>query len=279
MTSRFDTASEGTESAVNKQILAICDGEEPVSKGRDNKQNRDQRRIPISGFITAGGSFMSAPWVAFSPFGSVHLQYGTQGSSRNSHLWTLLDANGTYAGISTAKFRNRSLNVSHASVEEDENLTHRISLLQHAMVDRNSVQGLHLQQLYGGGCNVTVLDRSRTTIEVPITIDYVNQEFSDPSDAVNFDPDGRQAFIGPSIGTNIGYSRFKRSLLFGSASVSPSWGLRELYAANLAAGMEEKVSKRFGVSIDLVYAYIDNAPATFSGSSMQMNVGMEYSFP
>lgn len=279
MTASFNPRSNGTDSVVGNRMLTICDAM-PTSEGGDGEQNREQRRMPVSGFIIAGASFTALPWAAFSPAGSVHLQYGTEGDSQGLHFQTLFDANGTYAGISTAKVRNRDLNISHVGIEEGENLTARFSLLQHAMLDRNSVQGLHLQQLYGGGCGITALNRAKEIVEIPVTIDYVNQRFANPSNTVVSPPaDTRQAFVGPSIGANIADSRLTRFPLLVAASISPSWSLREIYAANILAEAEEKISRRVGISISFAYTYIDNSPATFSGSSMQVSVGTEYSFP
>lgn len=180
---------------------------------------------------------------------------------------TSLDFSSNFGQVTQANTPTVKTNIVHGALEQDEYFVRRFYLLQQAVFDHNSSQGLDLQQLYGVGVGYKAMKDSKQELDLTATAGYTKQQLADTPE---------NDLVGSSIGDT--YNRkFPRKFVFSQVGAfHPAWNKLDDYSANIAANLSFPVFQGFGFTVGVVDSYL-NKPATgFKGNSVQFNTGLTY---
>jgi hypothetical protein len=237
----------------------------------------------LSGRLTAGGGWVTSnSGVAVGDVAATITQTVPAQVTETvpAKLRNGLSLSAAYGPVSHSRNTGSDLNLLHGEWESDQYLHSNVYLLEQLIFDRNSVQGLNLQQIYGGGIGYTGR-HGRQTVELNLTLSYVAQNFrKNPQSAKSEDGSflPNQHFFGPDFGASYLYVLPKQIVLFTSIYTSPSWSLRDLYSADSFAAISIPFSKRVGISFHATEGYIDNPAPLFRSNSLELGAGLTYSF-
>jgi len=193
---------------------------------------------------------------------------------------TLLNFTNSYSTFQQSPTPTAVTNILHGSIEEDEYLKPRFYALEQAIYDKNSVEGLALQQLYGGGLGYTVLKQPKQTLDLSGTINYTQQQFDTPIALVaGQTPSATQNLIGATAADNYTY-KFPRNILFTEiANINPQFNYPQAYTANVTVGATMPIFKNFGLALQAIDNYLNDPPQGFKQNSTQYTTGLTYTIP
>ena len=193
---------------------------------------------------------------------------------------TLLNFSNTYSTFTQSPNPTAVTNILHGSLEEDEYLKPRFYLLEQAIFDRNSVEGLALQQVYGSGLGYTVIQKTTQELDLSATINYTKQQFEQPVALnPNQTPSATQNLIGATFADNYTYKLPHHIVLTEVSNITPEFNYFQAYTANATVGATMPIIKNFGLSIQAVDNYLNDPPPGFKGNSTQYTTGLTYSIP
>lgn len=193
---------------------------------------------------------------------------------------TLLNFSNTYSTFTQSPNPTAVTNILHGSLEEDEYLKPRFYLLEQAIYDRNSVEGLALQQLYGGGVGYTVIEKPKQELDLSATINYTQQQFDQPvALSTGQKPSVTQNLIGATFGDNYNYKLPHNIVLMEVSNITPEFNYFQAYTANLTVGATMPIIKNFALSVQAIDNYLNDPPPGFKGNSTQFTTGLTYTIP
>ncbi|MHB1838613.1 MAG: DUF481 domain-containing protein [Acidobacteriaceae bacterium] len=235
----------------------------------------------ITGAVTAGYSQVNSTYNSTTLTSGVNLTRIVP-----AVLWmeaarrTLLNFSNTYSTFTQSPNPTAVTNILHGSLEEDEYLKPRFYLLEQAIYDRNSVEGLALQQVYGGGLGYTVVKNAMQELDLSATVNYTKQQFDQPVALnPNQTPSATQNLIGATFADNYTYKLPHHIVLTEVSNVTPEFNYFQAYTANATVGATMPIIKNFGLSIQAIDNYLNDPPPGFKGNSTQYTTGLTYSIP
>jgi putative salt-induced outer membrane protein YdiY len=184
---------------------------------------------------------------------------------------TIVDFSSSLGKLTQPNTPEVKTSIYHADAERDQYLTPRLYAFGQAAYDHNFSQGLDLQQTYGGGIGYTLIKTAAATLDVKGNFDYIRQSFQIASQ--------NQNLIAASL-----MERYNRIMSHGivvnqQLSFTPALNNTNAYSAFGSAGVTLPVYKRFGVSANLIDAFLNNPPPGFKKNSLQFTTGMTYTLP
>lgn len=235
----------------------------------------------IAGSVSAGASTVSSTQNSESYNTGIALTRGVPPVAwMPARQRTVLAFTSTYGKISQPNTPTLVTNILHADLEEDEYFNPRFYVLEQAIYDHNSTQGLDLQQLYGGGVGFTVIKNANQELDVTATVNYTMQQFAAPIPAVTGQAaPATQNLIGSNFGNNYTRKLPKNIVLTEAASITPEWNVPADYSANAMVGATLPIFKNFGLSVAVIDSYLNDPTPGFQGNSLQFNTGLTYSIP
>ncbi len=235
----------------------------------------------ITGSVTAGYSQVNSTYNSTTLTSGVNLtRIAPAVPWMKAARRTLLNFSNTYSTFTQSPSPTAVTNILHGSLEEDEYLKPRFYLLEQAIYDRNSVEGLALQQVYGGGLGYTVIKKAMQELDLSATVNYTKQQFDQPV-ALNPNqaPSATQNLIGATFADNYTYKLPHHIVLTEVSNVTPEFNYFQAYTANATVGATMPIIKNFGLSIQAIDNYLNDPPPGFKGNSTQYTTGLTYSIP
>jgi hypothetical protein len=181
---------------------------------------------------------------------------------------TLLDFSSSYAEITQPATPTVKTSIFHGNLERDEYFSPRLFAFGQAAYDHNFSQGLDLQQTYGGGVGLGILQQPNQELDVKASADYIRQQFqAGPG----------QSLIG-SVFAQHYMRKFKRGMVAEQhLNFAPAWNVTRAYSAAFGAQLTMPVFKRLGASTGLVDTFLNDPPPGFKKNSLQFTLGATYS--
>ena len=162
--------------------------------------------------------------------------------------------------------------IFHADLEYDRYISPRFYGLGDLAFDHNYAQGLHLQQVYGGGFGWTPLQRPRQQLDLKVDVHYLKQQFNSSLASQN------QDLIGSTFSETYRRNLPGKLLLTESGNVLPAWNNPNAYSANgninLALPTFHRLTVNFGASDN----FINDPPLGFQKNSFQFTTNLGYIF-
>lgn len=235
----------------------------------------------ISGAITAGYSQVN------STFNTTNINSGVNLTRIVPAVpWmpparrTLLNFSNTYSTFTQSPNPTAVTNILHGSLEEDEYIHPRFYLLEQAIYDHNSVEGLDLQQVYGAGLGYTVLKQPLQELDLSSTVNYTQQQFAQPvALSPNQTPNATQNLIGATFADNYNRKLPHKIVLTEVSNITPEFNFVQAYSANATVGVTMPIIKNFGLSIQAIDNYLNDPPPGFKANSTQYTTGLTYTIP
>jgi len=159
-------------------------------------------------------------------------------------------------------------NIFHADAEHDKYFTSRLYGLLGLSFDHNYAQGLNLQQIYGLGLGVTVIQTPVQEFDVKADVHYERQNFQPPTLSTNL--------VGSSF-TELYHRTLPAKILFTeSGTFIPAWNDFSAYSAIFATGLQLPTYKRFSLNVNLLDNYLNQPAIGYKSNSLQFVMGVLY---
>ena len=193
---------------------------------------------------------------------------------------TLLNFSNAYSTFTQSPNPTAVTNILLGSLEEDEYLKPRFYVLEQAIYNINSVEGLALEQTYGSGFGYTTVKTPKQELDLSATVNYTQQQFSQPVTlAPGQTPNATQNLIGATFADNYTYKFPRKIVLTEMSNVTPEFNFPQAYTANVTVGATMPIFKNFGLSIQAIDNYLNDPPPGFKGNSTQYTTGLTYTIP
>lgn len=165
-----------------------------------------------------------------------------------------------------------------AGFEQDEYFSPRFYALGHANFNHDFSQGLHLQQVYGGGIGWTVIQQPKQELDLKADVHYEKQHFEPPTDPLAT-PTPDQNLIGSTISELYHRNLFKGIVFNESADALPAFNNSNAYSGDATVGLILPVYKRFGLNVSSTDNFLNNPAPGFKKNSFQFVMGVTYTLP
>jgi len=221
------------------------------------------------GTVTLGASVVAATQDSESFNGAISLVRVQPGETwldpRNR---TSINLSSTYAEVTQPSTPTIKTSIVHGDIERDEYFSPRLFAFGQGAFDHNFSQGLDLQQTYGGGIGVGILQEANQTLDVKFSADYIRQQFQ-------IGPD--QSLIG-SVFAQHYMRKFKRGMTFDQhLTFVPAWNDTQAFSASFNALLTLPVYKRLSASTGFIDGFLNDPPPGFKKNSVQFTLGATYS--
>lgn len=139
-----------------------------------------------AGLATGGVSLVRATQNSTTFNGSINLVRATP-----QVVWlaprskTAIDYNQAYGTVSQPATPTLKTNIFHADAERDDYFSPRVYIFESVTFDHNFSQSLDLQQAYGGGIGITLLQNAQRTLDFKGDAHYEKQRFFDTTQNQN----------------------------------------------------------------------------------------------
>ncbi len=221
------------------------------------------------GTVTLGASLVTATQDSESFNGALSLV-----RTEPSENWldprnrTILDFSSSYAEITQPSTPSVKTSIFHGDLERDEYFSPRLFAFGQAAFDHNYSQGLDLQQTYGGGIGVGIIQSPNQALDLKFSADYVRQQFQ---------VGPNQSLIG-SVFMQHYMQKFKRGMVLDQhLTFTPAWNVTRAYSASFGAQLTMPVYKRLGATTGLIDSFLNDPPPGFKKNSFQFTLGATYS--
>lgn len=233
----------------------------------------------ITGAITAGYSQVNSTFSTTTLTTGVNLKRMAPAVEwMNSNLRTLLNFSNTYSTFTQSPNPTAVTNILHGSLEEDEYLKPRFYVLEQAIYDINSVEGLALQQVYGAGLGYTAVKTAKQDLDLSATLNYTKQQFDTPvALSPGQKPSTTQNLFGATFGNNYTYKLPRNIVLTEVSNITPEFNFLQAYSANATVGATLPIFKKFGLTVQAIDNYLNDPPPGFKANSTQYTTGLTYS--
>jgi hypothetical protein len=221
-----------------------------------------------NGAVTLGASLIEATQNNQTVTGAISLVRGEPAESwltlRNR---TLFDFSAAFGEISQPNTPTVKTSIYHADAERDEYFVDHVFGFAQAAFDHNFSQGLNLQQAYGGGIGMTVIQRPNETLDVKGSLSYLHQDFQTPPN---------QDLIGSIFGEH--YKRgLKRGVVIDQLfTITPTWNILRAYSAFYSTLVTMPVYKHLNASTGIIDTFLNDPPPGFKKNSFQFTLGFTY---
>jgi hypothetical protein len=159
-------------------------------------------------------------------------------------------------------------NIFHADAEHDKYFTPKLYGLVGASFDHNFAQGLNLQQIYGLGLGLTLIQNAVQQLDIKADVHYERQNFQPPTPSTNL--------VGSSF-TELYHRNLPAKIIFTeSGTFIPAWNDFNAYSAIVAAGLQLPTYKRFSLNLNVLDNYLNNPAIGFKKNSLQFVTGVLY---
>jgi hypothetical protein len=159
-------------------------------------------------------------------------------------------------------------NIFHADAEHDKYFTSRFYGLVGASFDHNYAQGLNLQQIYGLGLGVTLIQTPIQQLDVKADVHYERQNFQPPTLSNNL--------VGSSF-SELYHRNLPAKIIFTeSGTFIPAWNDFSAYSAIIGAGLQLPTYKRFSLNMNVLDNYLHQPAVGFKSNSLQFVTGIAY---
>jgi Protein of unknown function, DUF481 len=160
-------------------------------------------------------------------------------------------------------------NIFHADAEHDKYFdTTKLYGLVGVSFDHNFAQGLNLQQIYGAGVGLTVIQTDLQQLDVKADVHYERQNFQPPTASTNL--------VGSSF-TELYHRNLPRKIVFTeTGTFIPAWNDFSAYSAIFEAGLQLPTYKRFSLNLNLLDNYLHQPAFGYKSNSLQFVTGIAY---
>jgi hypothetical protein len=159
-------------------------------------------------------------------------------------------------------------NIFHADAEHDKYFTPKLYGLVGASFDHNFAQGLNLQQIYGLGLGLTLIQNPVQQLDIKADVHYERQNFQPPTPSTNL--------VGSSF-TELYHRNLPAKIIFTeSGTFIPAWNDFNAYSAIVSAGLQLPTYKRFSLNLNVLDNYLNNPAIGFKKNSLQFVTGVLY---
>jgi hypothetical protein len=160
-------------------------------------------------------------------------------------------------------------NIFHADAEHDKYFdTTKLYGLVGVSFDHNFAQGLNLQQIYGAGVGLTVIQTDLQQLDVKADVHYERQNFQPPTASTNL--------VGSSF-TELYHRNLPRKIVFTeTGTFIPAWNDFSAYSAIFEAGLQLPTYKRFSLNLNLLDNYLHQPAFGYKSNSLQFVTGVVY---
>ena len=222
-----------------------------------------------AGTVTLGSSLVAATQDSESLTGAISLVRAEPGENwlepRNR---TSINFTSSYAEITQPATPTVKTSIYHGDLERDEYFSPRLFVFGQAAFDHNVSQGLEIEQSYGGGVGVSLLEQTNQSLDLKFSVDYVRQQF---------EMWPNQSLIGSWFAEH--YRRkFKRGITVDQRlNAAPAWNRTRDYSAAFNTVVTLPVYKRLGASTGVIDSFLNDPPPGFRKNSFQFTLGATYS--
>ncbi len=193
---------------------------------------------------------------------------------------TLLNFTNSYSTFKQSPNPTAVTNILHGSLEEDEYIKPRFYALEQAIYDKNSVEGLDLQQIYGGGLGYTLIKRPKQSLDLNGTVNYTQQQFATPiALSAGQTPNATQHLVGATVADNYIYKLPHNIVLTENANINPQFNYPQAYTANATVGATMPIIKKFALTVQAIDNFLNDPPPGFKTNSTQYTTGLTYTLP
>lgn len=159
-------------------------------------------------------------------------------------------------------------NIFHADAEHDKYFTSRFYGLVDASFDHNYAQGLNLQQIYGVGLGITLIQTPVQQLDAKADVHYERQNFQPPTLSNNL--------IGSSFSEMYHRNLPAKIIFTESGTFIPAWNDFSAYSAIIGAGLQLPTYKRFSLNMNVLDNYLHQPAVGFKNNSLQFVTGVAY---
>ncbi len=193
---------------------------------------------------------------------------------------TLLNFTNSYSTFKESPNPTAVTNILHGSLEEDEYFKPRFYALEQAIYDKNSVEGLSLQQIYGGGLGYALIKRPKQSLDLSGTVNYTQQQFATPiALTAGQTPNATQNLVGATVADNYMYKLPHNIVLTENANINPQFNYPQAYTANATVGATMPIIKKFALTVQAIDNFLNDPPPGFKTNSTQYTTGLTYTLP
>jgi hypothetical protein len=159
-------------------------------------------------------------------------------------------------------------NIFHADAEHDKYFTSKVYALVGASFDHNYAQGLNLQQIYGVGLGMTLIQTPIQQLDVKADVHYERQNFQPPTLSTNL--------VGSSF-SELYHRNLPAKIIFTeSGTFIPAWNDFSAYSAIIGAGLQLPTYKRFSLNMNVLDNYLHQPAFGYKSNSLQFVTGVAY---
>jgi hypothetical protein len=159
-------------------------------------------------------------------------------------------------------------NIFHTDLERDHYFSPRLYALAQTAFDHNFSQGLDLQQLYGAGFGLTLLQKPFQQLDLKADVHYEKQQFETAG--------SNQNLVGSLLAETYHRNLPRKAVFTQGLSVLPAWNNVNAYSANVSAGLALPVFQRLALTVNSTDNFINNPAVGFRKNSLQFVSGISY---
>jgi hypothetical protein len=159
--------------------------------------------------------------------------------------------------------------IFHADAEHDKYFdTTKFYGLVGVSFDHNFAQGLNLQQIYGAGVGVTLIQTPVQQFDVKADVHYERQNFQPPTP--------NKDLVGSSF-SELYHRNLPAKIIFTeNGTFIPAWNDSSAYSAIFGAGLQLPTYKRFSLNLNLLDNYLHQPAFGYKNNSLQFVTGVLY---
>ena len=178
---------------------------------------------------------------------------------------TIFNFNEAYGELTQPNTPTVKTSLFHIDIEQDRFLSPRAFLLGDAAFDHNFSQGLDLQQTYGGGGGLAVLQSASQQLDIKASGDYIRQQFS----VSNLNHNLIGSIFGETYKRNFAHGITLNQL----GSFIPAWNELHAYSAVASAALTFPAYHHVGLTVGALDNFLNDPPPGFKKNSFQFTVG------
>lgn len=161
--------------------------------------------------------------------------------------------------------------IFHTGFEQDRYFSPRFYVLGEATFDHDFSQSLRLQQVYGGGLGITVIQKPKQQLDFKGNIHYEKQSFEVAA--------SNQNLIGATLSELYHRNLYKGIVFNENIDILPAFNVANAYSGDGAASLVLPVYKRLGLSVSATDNFLNDPPPGSRKNSFQFITGVTYTLP
>lgn len=185
---------------------------------------------------------------------------------------TAFDFSGSFGKITQPGSPTVKSAIYHIDGERDQYMSSRLFALGQVSFDHNYALNLQMQQIFGGGLGLTLVETPRHEADVKATIQYENQRF------INAAPGSNLSLIGSTFSAD--YLLHTKLFTYTQAlAFMPAYNTPRAYSADETDTLAFPAYKNFGFSVGSIDTYLNDPPASVpptKRNSFQFTMGLTY---